>query len=351
MTAVRFCPSCGAARLPEARFCSNCGADLAALGQQETPAQSPIPATAALTPPATPQPLTPMLRPKVGVAPVGPTLPTARRFGVHPLAIFGLVLALLVLAGGGVWLISRPPAGSTGGVFVASPLVSPAGGYVQVVDVLLPLGDRQPDATALSTTKSILENRLRAIGVADATVEVLGTDRIVVTLPSGSDVESIRALLVQTGKLDVTPLPPAEYGTGSVPGTYQAVEGQPLPTSETPLFGGDQIDQAYPSADATGLRAVGFRLKSQGSAFFADYTSKHVGEFVAIVLDDKVVSAPLIQSAITGGQGIITGGSGGFSAAQMNSLITVLNSGSLPFPVKEISVQSTPTPDPANAAP
>jgi len=56
------------------------------------------------------------------------------------------------------------------------------------------------------------------------------------------------------------------------------------------------------------------------------------------VLDGKVVSAPVIQSAITGGSGIITGGSsGGFSASEMNSLITVLNYGSLPFPLKEES--------------
>jgi preprotein translocase subunit SecD len=211
-------------------------------------------------------------------------------------------------------------------------------GGLQVEYRLLPVGDRQPDAGALSTTKSIIENRVNSTGVAEPVVQTQGADRVIVELPNAKNPDEIRALLVQTGKLDFIPLPPAEYGTQSSAGTYQAVDGQPLPTTEKPLFGGDQIDQAYPSTDQTGLRAVGFRLKSTGSQLFGDYTSKHVGEFFAIVLDGKVVSAPVIQSAITGGSGIITGGSsGGFSASEMNSLITVLNYGSLPFPLKEES--------------
>jgi preprotein translocase subunit SecD len=211
-------------------------------------------------------------------------------------------------------------------------------GGLRVIYSLQPVGDRQPDAGAVSTTQTIIENRVNSTGVAEPVVQTQGTDRVIVELPNAKNPDEIRALLVQTGKLDFVPLPPAEYGTGSAAGTYQAAQGQPLPTTETPLFGGDQIDQSYPSTDATGLRAVGFRLKSDGSRLFADYTSKHVGEFFAIVLDGKVVSAPVIQSAITGGQGIITGGSaGGFSAKEMNSLITVLNYGSLPFPLKEES--------------
>jgi preprotein translocase subunit SecD len=211
-------------------------------------------------------------------------------------------------------------------------------GGLEVQYRLLPVGDRQPDGGALSTTKSIIENRVNSTGVAEPVVLTAGADRVIVDLPNAKNPEEIRALLVQTGKLDFVPLPPDQYGNQSTSGTYQAVEGQPLPLAEPPLFGGEQIDQAFPSTDQTGLRAVGFRLKSDGARLFSDYTSKHVGEFFAIVLDGKVVSAPVIQSAITGGSGIISGGSaGGFSAKDMNSLITVLNYGSLPFPLKEES--------------
>jgi preprotein translocase subunit SecD len=210
-------------------------------------------------------------------------------------------------------------------------------GGLQVIYSLQPVNGVEPDAAALATTQTIIENRVNSTGVAEPVVQWQGTNRVIVELPNAKNPDEIRALLVQTGKLDFIPLPPAEYGTGSSAGTYQAVEGQPLPTTEKPLFGGDQIDQAYPTTDQTGLRAVGFRLKSTGSQLFADYTSKHVGEFFAIVLDGSVVSAPVIQSAITGGTGIITGGGTGFTAAQMNNLITVLNYGSLPFPLKEES--------------
>jgi preprotein translocase subunit SecD len=210
-------------------------------------------------------------------------------------------------------------------------------GGLRVIYSLQPVNGVEPDTGALATTQTIIENRVNSTGVAEPVVQTQGTDRIIVDLPNAKNPDEIRALLVQTGKLDFIPLPPAEYGTGSATGTYQAVEGQPLPTTETPLFGGGQIDQAYATTDQTGLRAVGFRLKSTGSQLFGDYTSKHVGEFFAIVLDGKVVSAPVIQSAITGGQGIITGGTTGFTAAQMNNLITVLNYGSLPFPLKEES--------------
>ena len=211
-------------------------------------------------------------------------------------------------------------------------------GGLEVVYSLQPAGGKEPDAGALATTKTIIENRVNSTGVAEPIVQTEGTDRILVDLPNAKNPDQIRALLVQTGKLDFVPLPTADYGTGSAPGTSQAVQGQPLPTAATPLFGGDQIDQAFPSTDQTGLRAVGFRLKSTGSQLFSDYTSKHVGDLFAIVLDGKVVSAPVIQSPITGGSGIITGGSAsGFSAAEMNSLITVLNYGSLPFPLKEES--------------
>jgi preprotein translocase subunit SecD len=211
-------------------------------------------------------------------------------------------------------------------------------GGLRVIYSLQPVGDRQPTAGALSTTKSIIENRINTTGVAEPVVQTEGVDRVVVELPNAKNPEEIRALLVQTGKLDFVPLPPDKYGKQGVAGTNQAVDGQPLPTAEQPLFGGEEIDQAYPSTDQTGQRAVGFRLKSKGSGLFGGYTSKHVGELFAIVLDNKVVSAPVIQSPITGGSGIITGGSaGGFSAKEMNSLITVLNYGSLPFPLKEES--------------
>jgi preprotein translocase subunit SecD len=202
----------------------------------------------------------------------------------------------------------------------------------------LPVDGKKPGAGDMATIRDIIERRVNSTGVAEPIVQTQGSDRIIIELPGAIDTQAIRKLVGTTGRLDFVPLPVDKYGNESSPGPQQAVQGQPLPTEETPLFSGDQISGANPSTDDQGRRAVGFTLKEPGASLFGDYTSQHVGEFFAIVLDDVVVSAPVIQSAITGGSGIITGGSGaGFSAAEMNSLITVLRYGSLPYPIQELS--------------
>ena len=213
-------------------------------------------------------------------------------------------------------------------------------GGLQVEYRLVPVGDRKPDAGALATTKTIVENRVNSQGVTEPVVQTQGADRVVVELPGISDPGTIRKLLGRTGSLQFIPLPVDQYGSETSPGPLYAAEGQPLPTPEKALFSGVEVADAYPSQDDTGGRAVGFKLKDQGAKLFGDYTSQHVGEFFAIVLDDVVVSAPYIKSAITGGSGIITGGGqGGFTAKDMNQLVTILDYGSLPFPLEEMSFQ------------
>jgi preprotein translocase subunit SecD len=213
-------------------------------------------------------------------------------------------------------------------------------GGLQVEYRLVPVGDRMPDAGALATTKTIVENRVNSQGVTEPVVQTQGTDRVVVELPGISDPGDIRKLLAQTGILEFVPLPAETYGTSTSPGPQFATEGQPLPTPEQPLFNGTELADAFATTDEAGGRAVGFKLKDTGAKLFADYTSSHVGEYFAILLDGNVVSAPYIKSAITGGQGIITGGgAGGFTAKEMNNLVTVLDYGSLPFPLEEMSFQ------------
>ena len=212
-------------------------------------------------------------------------------------------------------------------------------GGLQVEYQALPVDGKAPDAAAMATIKTIVENRVNSTGVSEPVVQTQGTDRIVVELPGVTNPDQIRKLLGQTGRLDFVPLPPERYGTGANPGPNGAAQGQPLPTEETVLFSGKEVDQAYASKDDQGFNAVGFRLKSEGAKLFGDYTTNNVGNFFAIVLDGNVVSAPVIQSAITGGSGIITGGTTGFSVTEMNNLITVLSYGSLPYPLAEVGFQ------------
>jgi protein-export membrane protein SecD len=158
-----------------------------------------------------------------------------------------------------------------------------------------------------------------------------GKDQIVVELPGVDDPEAIRALVGQTGQLVFVPIPP---------GTTVS-SGQTLDlTTYPPLFSGKEITSATLGTDSLGKLAVNFTLSSEGTKLFADYTTNHVGEQFAIVLDGTVISAPVIRSPITDGSGQITGGGAGFAVAEANNLITVLRYGSLPFPVQELAYQT-----------
>ena len=206
-------------------------------------------------------------------------------------------------------------------------------GGLRVEYQALPKDGVAPTREALGVIKDIIERRVNTTGVSEPVVVVQGDDRVVIELPGISDVESVRRLVGQTGKLDFVPL-----------GTTTATEGQVLDLKQyPPLFSGDQLESAAVGRDQQGGGlTVTFVLKNDGAQsggqLFANYTRDHVGQYFAIVLDGAVISAPRINEAIPNGQvQISAGGLGGFPAKEANSLVTVLKFGSLPFPIKELS--------------
>jgi protein-export membrane protein SecD len=202
-----------------------------------------------------------------------------------------------------------------------------------------PINGRAPDAGAMNTIRDIIERRVNSTGVSEPVIVVQGNDRVIVELPGASDRATIERLVGATGQLTFVPLPADTYGTASTTnGPNGVVQGQPLPNDPNlkPLFTGDKLESANPSTDENGQPAVAFVLKGDASQLFGDYTKNHVGDYFAIVLDNTVISAPSIRSAITGGSGIITTGTGPDAVKEMNSLVTVLKYGSLPFPIKPI---------------
>jgi protein-export membrane protein SecD len=258
-----------------------------------------------------------------------------RRTGPILIAVIG-VLALLVDFLPGLTLPSLSADGSSR--VIETKLGLDLRGGLKVEYRVDAAGGKTPTLADTEVVKGIIERRVNATGVSEPVVVTSGTDRIVVEVPGLTDTAAIRKLVGATGRLDFVPLPASQYGNASAPGPRQAVAGQPLPTTETPLFSGDQVSSANVGADQQGARAVDFTLRDDGKQKFGDYTQTHIGEFFAIVLDGRVISAPSINSAITGGQGQITGGGlGGFSQADATELVNVLRFGSLPFPVEELS--------------
>jgi preprotein translocase subunit SecD len=191
-----------------------------------------------------------------------------------------------------------------------------------------PVGDKAPRPEDLQVIREIIERRVNATGVSEPVITTQGTDRVVVELPGVSDPNSVRELVGQTGRLDFVPLGQTQKNVNDV------IDPKQFP----PLFSGEQLETAAVASDPTKGRVVTFVLKPDGASKFADYTANHIGQYFAIVLDSRVISAPVIQSAISGGHvQIESGGIGGYPLKEAQNLVTVLQFGSLPFPIEELS--------------
>ncbi len=192
---------------------------------------------------------------------------------------------------------------------------------------------RQATPNDLNVIRTIIENRVNSTGVAEPVITVQGSDRIVVELPGVSDPNAIQKLVGQTGQLEFVPL-------GSTP----KVKGDVIDPKQFPaLFNGTELSSATIATNGqTNQRVVTFQLKDNGAKLFAQYTAAHIGQYFAIVLDGNVISAPTIQSAIPNGAVEISQNStlGGYPLAEATELVTVLQYGSLPFPIKELSSQT-----------
>jgi protein-export membrane protein SecD len=186
----------------------------------------------------------------------------------------------------------------------------------------------------LEQTRTVIEHRVNAVGVADPVVVSQVGDRIWVELPGvedEADIGSLRSLIRTTGVLEFIPVPPelqGLVGEGPLPEGMRDIE---------PLFTGAEVASAASVQDeTTGELVLQLELKDTGARLFDEYAADHFGEQFAIVLDGEVMNAPAILATRFGGQAQISGGTGGFAASEAQSLITVLRFGPLPAEVREV---------------
>lgn len=210
------------------------------------------------------------------------------------------------------------------------------------------------DANSLDVTRQILENRANALGVSEITMQVAGQCRIVAEFPGATNKEEIIRALQQTALLEFVDLGSTQLVEGTavvtdhesgaaasaVPTAQAGATSQPTATTptiyHTVMTGAGLQSVAVVAGQVGGQYEVSFVLKSDAAKEFADYTTNNVGKYLAIVLDKKVVSAPVIRNPITDGQGVI---SGNFTNASANQLAVQLRYGSLPVPVKLVQSQ------------
>lgn len=196
---------------------------------------------------------------------------------------------------------------------------------------------RERATAAVQQSIEIIRRRIDQTGVAEATIQRVGEDRVLVQLPGEGNPERIKNLLGQTAKLSFHMVNlEANPATGVAPPGSILLPDATNPAQNYVLIrraeiSGENLVDAQATMDQqAGEPVVSFRLDQQGGRRFAEITQNNIGRPFAIVLDGKVISAPVIRSAILGGSGQI---SGGFTFEAANDLAVLLRAGALPAPL------------------
>jgi preprotein translocase subunit SecD len=191
------------------------------------------------------------------------------------------------------------------------------------------------DARTMEQSLEIIRRRIDEVGTREPTIQRQGQDRILIQVPGIGSASELKSLIGTTAQLTFNAVAPNGRTTdaGAQPGPRQVIlpsmdeEGLYYIVEQTPVVSGEELVDAQPSFDQNGQPAVSFRFDTTGARKFGDYTAANIGMPFAIVLDNEVISAPVIQAHISGGSGIITGN---FSVEEATQLAVLLRAGALP---------------------
>ena len=191
---------------------------------------------------------------------------------------------------------------------------------------------------AVDQSIEIIQRRVNELGLVEPSIQREGVDRILVQVPGLQDPTRLKEILGKTAKLDfrmvdlsMTPEQAAQTHPPADSEILPGAKGEKYLIEKRVLVSGGDLVDASPGFDQrTNEPIVNFRFNSSGSRKFAEATQQNVGKPFAIVLDNQVVSAPVIREPILGGQGQI---SGGFTVQEANDLAILLRAGALPAPL------------------
>jgi protein-export membrane protein SecD len=215
------------------------------------------------------------------------------------------------------------------------------------VTVLTFSAARQADmrARAVQQTLQVLRGRVDEFGVAEPMIQQQGAERVIVELPGVKDVARAKAAIGRTAQLTFHMVNDQADASAPVVGDEmklpeeitddngKVVGSRPLVMGRRPSLTGELLTSAHASYDQFGAPAVDIAFDARGTRIFADLSTKNVGRRFAIVLDGKVVSAPVFREPILGGRAQI---SGHFSQQEAQDLAAILNAGALPAGVEVV---------------
>jgi protein-export membrane protein SecD len=206
----------------------------------------------------------------------------------------------------------------------------------------------------INAAKAIVENRVNGLGVAEAIVQAQGENRIIVELPGINNADDAVETIRSTGQLEFVDPGGTPLSAGMIINTNnhpdaiaRAQEGLAsgdIDPSQIPypdqvfntVMTGDVLANAMAAIDQFNQWRINFTLTSEGSNQFLEYTSSHIGQPMAIVLDGRVLSAPTINGAISGNGEI----SGQFTQQEAESLAIQMRYGALPVPLKVADIRT-----------
>jgi len=181
---------------------------------------------------------------------------------------------------------------------------------------------------AVDQSIEVIRRRIDALGTREPSIQRQGDDRIIVQVPGLQDPEQLKTILGQTAKLEFRLVAEPGQSPAETEELEQTDQSGKMSIERQVMVQGEDLTDAQPGFDQRGGEpVVNFRFNIRGAQKFGEVTSKNVGRLFAIVLDNKVISAPRILTPITGGSGQI---SGHFTVEQANNLSILLRAGALP---------------------
>ncbi|SLN15391.1 bifunctional preprotein translocase subunit SecD/SecF [Roseovarius albus] len=203
-------------------------------------------------------------------------------------------------------------------------------------DIIIRLSEAERLAMDERTVRQALEiirRRIDEVGTREPTIQRQGASRILIQVPGIGSAAELKEIIGTTAQLTFQPVVGRTSDLDERPGAGNEIlpsideEGVYYILEKAPVVTGEELVDAQPDFDQNGRPAVSFRFNPTGARKFGDYTAENIGNPFAIVLDGEVISAPVIQSHIPGGSGIITGR---FTVEESTNLAVLLRAGALP---------------------
>ncbi|MGQ0527605.1 MAG: protein translocase subunit SecD [Alphaproteobacteria bacterium] len=184
----------------------------------------------------------------------------------------------------------------------------------------------------LSQSIEIVRRRVDELGTTEPMIARQGDSRLLIQAP-GANAEELKKIIGTTAKLTFHLVPEAQDSASGKTFPFADDPAQKLTVTRRPMLTGDMLNSAQPGFGQSGDAVINFRLNSAGARRFCEISRANVSKPFAIVLDNEILSAPVLREPICGGQAQI---SGNFTVQSANELAMLLRAGALPAPMKVV---------------